>query len=300
MTAGRFSPVKDLRLDSARDLFTGDLRHAAMQNEKRARSRSFTSHQNVNTKQDQKPATNTYDNGSSVLSSRYEVASSNEEINDSRFNDISCISFADRTMDEKDNLSRNDVSVLNSSRTSSNNVSNDTKNTANSFSSLDSSALDQSAGSKRKFGNSFNASHFSANSASSAKRLRKDIASCLTDSTKKCNPLPQAIPILHQRTNPPDRLNNLSSLASLANSSSCLNSSALNGQPFRNSTSFNDSGARNQASNANQLSCRRDAKQDSLDSLLSMAKQCAKIMNADCVSTSLSKSHNEQSLRFTC
>ena len=142
MTAGRFSPVKDLRLDSARDLFTGDLRHAAMQNEKRARSRSFTSHQNVNTKQDQKPATNTYDNGSSVLSSRYEVASSNEEINDSRFNDISCISFADRTMDEKDNLSRNDVSVLNSSRTSSNNASNDTKNTANSISSLDSSALD--------------------------------------------------------------------------------------------------------------------------------------------------------------
>ena len=39
------------------------------------------------------------------------------EINDSRFNDISCIDYADRTVDEKDN-SRIDVSKVNISRSS--------------------------------------------------------------------------------------------------------------------------------------------------------------------------------------
>ena len=35
--------------------------------------------------------------------SSYGEAASECEINDSRFNDISCISYADRTIDEKDN-----------------------------------------------------------------------------------------------------------------------------------------------------------------------------------------------------
>lgn len=45
-----------------------------------------------------------------LTTSSFEGATSESEINDSRFNDISCISYADRTIDEKDNVSRNDVS----------------------------------------------------------------------------------------------------------------------------------------------------------------------------------------------
>mmetsp|Transcript_8103 Transcript_8103/g.9686 ORF Transcript_8103/g.9686 Transcript_8103/m.9686 type:complete len:80 (-) Transcript_8103:1708-1947(-) len=76
--------------------------------------------------------------GSSVLTSSYEAASSDGEINDSRFNDISCISYADRTIDEKDTVSRIDMSKesINTSRCSANQASNETKQSANSSNSF--------------------------------------------------------------------------------------------------------------------------------------------------------------------
>ena len=62
-----------------------------------------------------------YDTGSSILMSSYGEAASEWEINDSRFNDISCISYADRTIDEKDtsryDMTSKDTMILtNSSR----------------------------------------------------------------------------------------------------------------------------------------------------------------------------------------
>ena len=71
-----------------------------------------------------------YDTGSSsMLMSSYNEAESESEINDSRFNDISCISYADRTIDEKDNASRIDVS--NKSLLSGDNNSQQTANVNN-------------------------------------------------------------------------------------------------------------------------------------------------------------------------
>ena len=71
-----------------------------------------------------KPETND-EMGSSILMSSYGEAASECEINDSRFNDISCISYTDRIVDEKDNSSgrfdvssKADVQTVNTSNSS--------------------------------------------------------------------------------------------------------------------------------------------------------------------------------------
>ena len=99
--------------------------------------------------------------------SSYGEAASECEINDSRFNDISCISYADRTIDEKD---RNDVlresiaAENNSSRSSYNNTSSskkrgstDTSKQNSSYGVNSDSTLEEigAAASKRKFKTAF-------------------------------------------------------------------------------------------------------------------------------------------------
>ena len=81
----------------------------------RKRSRSFISQ--TSDKEDKSSNGVKYDAGSSLLMSSYGENASVCEINDSRFNDISCIDYADRTVDEKD-TSRIDVSKVNISRSS--------------------------------------------------------------------------------------------------------------------------------------------------------------------------------------
>ena len=56
--------------------------------------------------------------------SSYGEGASEGEINDSRFNDISCISYADRTIDEKDHSTqsiRNDMSSKEAEANTTNN-----------------------------------------------------------------------------------------------------------------------------------------------------------------------------------
>ena len=222
-----------------------------------------------------------------MTNSSFEGATSESEINDSRFNDISSISLADRTIDEKDTESRNDQ---NTSRSSANNLSNETKNSSDLLgaSSL-SSSKDNSLTHKRNFSSAFNtssASSSNSSSGSSAKRLKRNTAATANTCFKKCNPMTQAIPILGQSKLPPDRSALLSGSASLAAAASALNSANA-------ATSHANADTRNNAA-----SCSRASR--SLNDWLAMGNNCAKLMNAKCVSTNLSKSYKEESLRFTC
>lgn len=72
-----------------------------------------------------------YDAGSSILMSSYGEATSECEINDSRFNDISCISYADRTIDEKD-TSQNDIQSKETMIMTNSSPANHTINTSSS------------------------------------------------------------------------------------------------------------------------------------------------------------------------
>lgn len=150
-----------------------------------------------------------YDAGSSsMLTSCYNEAESESEINDSRFNDISCISYADRTIDEKDSASRNDVSNKsllsgdsNSQRTANgNNTSQSAASDAagtkdNSGYSSSGKSGYSNTGSKRTFKRAFKDNNSSAKSTNSAKRLKRDSSRQATDGMQKTNPVPLAIPI---------------------------------------------------------------------------------------------------------
>ena len=98
---------------------------------RRARSKSFETSEK---KENIAKATDEYA-GSSLKLSSYGESACEGEINDSRFNDISCIDYADRTIDEKDNASRIDVEE-----------NNPTNNCSESFNASNAS----SCGSKRK------------------------------------------------------------------------------------------------------------------------------------------------------
>ena len=143
------------------------------------------------------------------------------------------------------------------------------------------------------------------NLGSSAKRLKRDSSRSATDGFKKCNPLPQAIPILCQSKLPPDRSAHLSSLslASSANANNSALASSLNSSSCKNSSFTSES------SNTRNQACSRPSSRSmatdnssclSLEEWLKMAHECAYLLNAECVSTQISKSYKEESLRFTC
>ena len=117
---------------------------------RRARSKSFNSFNETSEKKENIAKTDEYDGSSLKLSSQGESACEGE-INDSRFNDISCIDYADRTLDEKD-TSRIDVEENNTCNKTSESYNYD-NNKSNSFkASLNTSSASNtsSCGSKRK------------------------------------------------------------------------------------------------------------------------------------------------------
>ena len=114
-----------VRVPTADDIFVSNLSNESnsssmcrsdMRSSKRSplpRSRSFSSrlhHDNPCTQT--VPKANAYEAGSSMLMSSFDEAASEGVLNSSGFNDISCISYADRTVnDDKDcTVSRIDVS----------------------------------------------------------------------------------------------------------------------------------------------------------------------------------------------
>lgn len=312
-----------------------------------------------------------------LMSSYGESASEGacEIINDSRFNDISCISYGtlDRTtmlmnLEDKDTISRIDVSKLSMSgetttncggaqasnsalQSSSANKTTDSSGMMNSSSSSASrrawiktlTARKSSASSKHRRSNSNrrnndnnnnnrgddslhasnnNCTDFADNKSSmSAKRLRRDSARAATDGIKKTNPLPLAIPILRQRDLPPDRLCNTSSGSLLSSASAatggCTPTAAVSLLAAHNATANNRSMERGELASHNQeatssLQTAHPAAAETtnttsglppdkrLASLLRLGHNCASLLGAICVSTQLSKSYNEESLRFTC
>ena len=253
------------------------------------------------------------------------------EINDSRFNDISCISYGDvtlldRTTEEKDTtMSRIDVSkmsmsgetsiaqtnkttsAINTTSTDSSRLTSLTsgnKKTSKLCSNLTLSSLKSSTNSRsNRSNNRRNSSNNSSSnrnhknclhtsldrSSNSAKRLRRDSARAATDGIERTNPLPLAIPILGQRDLPPDRPKsgaNTSTSHSGNDSLTNLNESTTKG-------SDGDKSLHNTTTTTTTSDLR-------LASLLRLGHNCAKLLNAICVSTQLSKSYNEESLRFTC
>ena len=100
--------------------------------------------------------------------------------------------------------------------------------------------------------------------------------------------MPLAIPILCERALPPDRLNTSAGAASLASSSSAATANLA-------------AAANELASTAtSSLNTSNETNESKLDSLLRLGNECASLLDASCVSKSLSKSYKEESLRFTC
>jgi len=177
---------------------------------KRARSKSFSSLDRPVFKigsADKVGGKGAHENNSSILSSYGEAASENE-ISDSRFNDISCISYI--ATDDKD-VSRIDVCsvaaapgadpnnlTINTSHSSaSETISTPIKSLTNESSTSGNNKSNGTAGSKRKFATATNTSATNTLSQS-AKRMKRDSMRLATDG-------PLARPILRERDLPPDR-----------------------------------------------------------------------------------------------
>lgn len=268
-----------------------------------------------------------YDAGSSLLMSSYgdEAAS----ISDSRFNDISCISYADRTIDEKDRIdvSRETIAAENnSSRLSYNNTSSSKKRESTDMSKYNSSCgvnsdttLEEigAAASKRKFKTAFG-SNTSLMQSMSTKRMRRDSMRAATDGIEATNPTPLAIPIASERALPPDRRRHdgalTSSLAHAEKSSARAGSSSDFNSVLTNTENNSKTEKQRDTTNANTAlvdenldSASRGAidisspsNESKLSHYLRLANSCAKRLNSKCVSESFSRSYNEESLRFTC
>ena len=155
-----------------------------------------------------------------MLMSSYDEAASEGVFNDSGFNDISCISYADRTIDEKDTVSRIDVSKESVNMSGSTAVNNSTdKSRLTGHNSSTTSSQKQSDNTKHNSSkNSYKRTYAQTNNAyrncnltnlaacDTAKRLKRDSARLATDGIAKTHPNPLAIPILCKQALPPDRL----------------------------------------------------------------------------------------------
>lgn len=207
---------------------------------------------------------------SSLLSASYAEVVSEGEVIDSRFNDISCISYGERTADEKETVSRLDVSkeLMNLSHSSANHNSTDTKHSQEQPSF--------SVGAKRKFCDAFARN----DSFLSEERFDRSLGGRTTAGVKRCNPMPRPIPIPCEMALPPDRPKFSSGSSPPKENISSVSSWAPAERGLQPPLSVTQS--------------------DGLESLLLLGRSCAKLLNAVCVSTQLSKSYKQESLRFTC
>ena len=249
---------------------------------RRARSKSFNSFNETSEKKQNIAKTDEYDGSSLKLSSQGESACEGE-INDSRFNDISCIDYADRTIDEKD-TSRIDVEENNTCNKTSDTLNGD-NNKSNSFKerlNTSSASNASSCGSKRKHNQAFENSASLDKSSLSTKRMRRDSQRAATDGMKVTNPSPLAIPIASEMKLPPDRLSGAAAgLLATAENNDSTASAASEALPSNKSR-------------------KKESSSNSLNELLELGHNCARLFNATCVSEQLSKSYGEDSLRFTC
>ena len=110
--------------------------------------------------------------------------------------------------------------------------------------------------------------------------MRRDSQRAATDGMKVTNPSPLAIPIASEMKLPPDRLSGeTAGLLAAAENNNSTARAASEALPLK----------------------RRDKKESSsLNELLELGHNCARLFNATCVSEQLSKSYGEHSLRFTC
>lgn len=143
------------------------------------------------------------------------------------------------------------------------------------------------AGSKRKFkANAF----YNDIDAMSAKRMKRASMREATDGMKSTNPSPMAIPILRQKTLPPDRLRP---------AAESPNSADLAPDEAKESNLTDPL----PPTGCETTECLLDEDMNEatgLTELLRLGNFCAKLLDSECVSEQLSKSYGEDSLRFTC